>query len=148
MEAPAPNTYFGTSEDPVLLPAVKERLLAELRSGNWRQAQSCLRDADGGYCCLGVLCDIIDPRAWESYEGGDDENEEWEHAGDKEVPTFNVLDNCLTQWSREQFDRNFLLPFPRKSTLWEHEIYAASLTDCNDSGFTFPQIADLIQSFY
>lgn len=37
--------------------------VAALRSGKYSQARQRMR-GDQGYCCLGVLCDIIDPRGW------------------------------------------------------------------------------------
>lgn len=52
---------------------VKQRWLAALRSGEYKQTTGCLRrdEADEihaapkGYCCLGVLCDIVDPKGWD-----------------------------------------------------------------------------------
>jgi len=40
--------------------AVKERWLKALRSGEYKQGQGMLRDAEGGYCCLGVLVQELD----------------------------------------------------------------------------------------
>jgi hypothetical protein len=42
---------------------LKRKWIAALRSGEYRQAQNGLRTSDG-YCCLGVLCDIVDPDGW------------------------------------------------------------------------------------
>lgn len=42
-------------------PKVKEKWVAALRSGKFKQARSALRveSEDGvGYCCLGVLCEV------------------------------------------------------------------------------------------
>jgi hypothetical protein len=42
-------------------PEVKERWVAELRSGRWRQGRSYLRwkgSAGEELCCLGVLCEL------------------------------------------------------------------------------------------
>lgn len=36
---------------------VKQKWLDALRSGEYKQAKSALRNGDG-YCCLGVLCDL------------------------------------------------------------------------------------------
>lgn len=38
-------------------PDYKQKWIAALRSGQYRQAQERLRK-DGAFCCLGVLCDI------------------------------------------------------------------------------------------
>lgn len=32
--------------------------VAALRSGEYKQGRSCLRSADGTFCCLGVACDV------------------------------------------------------------------------------------------
>jgi hypothetical protein len=37
---------------------IKQEWVATLRSGDYRQSPGGLRD-DRGYCCLGVLCDIL-----------------------------------------------------------------------------------------
>ena len=38
--------------------------VAELRSGKYKQGQNVLRSEDNEYCCLGVLCELIDPNSW------------------------------------------------------------------------------------
>jgi len=42
---------------------VKEKWLDALRRGEYSQTRKTLRD-ENGFCCLGVLCDIIDPSGW------------------------------------------------------------------------------------
>jgi hypothetical protein len=36
----------------------KEKWIRALRSGKFKQGKQRLRADDGGYCCLGVLCEI------------------------------------------------------------------------------------------
>ncbi|WP_159795740.1 hypothetical protein [Puerhibacterium puerhi] len=43
---------------PKLDPEAKEKWLKALRSGEYVQAKNKLNDGAGGFCCLGVLCDI------------------------------------------------------------------------------------------
>jgi hypothetical protein len=38
----------------------KEKWVEALRSGKYKQGKGCLKKGDE-YCCLGVLCDIVDP---------------------------------------------------------------------------------------
>lgn len=38
--------------------------IAALRSGKYQQTFSELKSADGGFCCLGVLCDISGVGRW------------------------------------------------------------------------------------
>jgi hypothetical protein len=37
----------------------KTKWVAALRSGKYRQGTGRLRTKDGGYCCLGVLCEAV-----------------------------------------------------------------------------------------
>lgn len=39
-------------------PEVKARWVAALRSGDYEQTRRKLADGQGGYCCLGVLCNL------------------------------------------------------------------------------------------
>lgn len=51
-------------------PELKTKWITALRSGNYAQVTGYLRkeDATYSYCCLGVLCDIIDPNGWSGDE--------------------------------------------------------------------------------
>jgi hypothetical protein len=39
-------------------PEIKQRWVEALRSGEYKQTREELYDGNGGYCCLGVLCDL------------------------------------------------------------------------------------------
>jgi hypothetical protein len=43
---------------------LKDKWVAALRSGQYRQAKEYLHVPNLGYCCLGVLCDIYDDTKW------------------------------------------------------------------------------------
>lgn len=43
---------------------VMERWAKELRSGRRRQGRTQLRTRNGEECCLGVLCDMVNPDGW------------------------------------------------------------------------------------
>lgn len=43
---------------------IKQRWVEALRSGNYEQGQGVLRTEDDTYCCLGVLCNLVDPENW------------------------------------------------------------------------------------
>ena len=45
---------------------MKAKWLEALRSGDYKQGRNALKQ-DGCFCCLGVLCDIIDPNGWNEY---------------------------------------------------------------------------------
>ena len=48
---------------------IKAQWLKALRSGAYQQTRGRLKDLDG-YCCLGVLCDILQPELWVEEEVG------------------------------------------------------------------------------
>jgi hypothetical protein len=41
--------------------------LKALRSGEYRQTKEVLK-SDEGFCCLGVLCDVVDRKGWEDHD--------------------------------------------------------------------------------
>lgn len=45
---------------------LKQKWLEALRSGALRQGRLQLRTQDDRFCCLGVLCHIVDPNGWSS----------------------------------------------------------------------------------
>lgn len=47
---------------------LKTKWVAALRSGKYEQGQKRLRSDDDKYCCLGVLCDVINPNVWRRHE--------------------------------------------------------------------------------
>lgn len=54
---------------------IKAKWVAALRSGKYQQTSGQLRRNEGessSFCCLGVLCDVVNPDAWkhESHEDG------------------------------------------------------------------------------
>ncbi|HEX5187784.1 MAG TPA: hypothetical protein VFV86_12930 [Nitrososphaeraceae archaeon] len=58
---------------------IKRKWINALRSRKYKQTQECLRyiikkDEKGnctyGYCCLGVLCDIVDKKGWSEVSNG------------------------------------------------------------------------------
>lgn len=44
---------------------LKKKWLVALRSGDYMQGNDVLRTKADGYCCLGVLCNVIDPTRWQ-----------------------------------------------------------------------------------
>lgn len=64
-----------------MTPELKQRWVEALRSDSYQQAQKTLHDQDlRGFCCLGVLCDTVNPEGWTGpqrdwwyYAAGDEE---------------------------------------------------------------------------
>jgi hypothetical protein len=101
--------------------------LRRLRSGEYKQGKSYL-NRDGNMCCLGLVCEILADDGLLRREG---------------EPHVYYHDGC------KQFDR-WLPPVAMKAMGmtdecggWEGGL---SLSLKNDSGMSFPQIADLIES--
>lgn len=125
-------------------PEIKERWVKELRSGNYKQTKDCLKD-DDGYCCLGVLTDlaiqdgVIDP---------------WKVSSDTERSVYFIPsvdeDNPEETWDEESV-------LPPKVRDWagldlknphvrlSESISSVPISDPNDNGYTFEQIADIIE---
>lgn len=109
----------------------KEQWLTALRSGKYRQGMECLRWGDE-FCCLGVACDMVNPKTWE--HGPDDRD--WATAsgaiylpckGDLPSEVLGALEN--TNVSHDGFCTTAL--------------YA--IANMNDAGRTFAEIADWIE---
>ena len=45
-----------------------ERWIEALESGKYPKTRRVLRN-DLGYCCLGVVCDVVDPNMWQRTDG-------------------------------------------------------------------------------
>jgi len=112
------------------VPVVKE-WIDNLRSGKYQQGTGYLR-TDGGpyadqFCCLGVLCDMYDKSKWRN--GG---------AASKEgTGVMSYIDGTLVS-----------LEMPPPSVLEWAGVpggLASDLAECNDSGETFAELADMIE---
>lgn len=45
-------------------PHIKRAWINALRSGKYIQGYGALKSISNEFCCLGVLCDVIDPTRW------------------------------------------------------------------------------------
>ena len=103
---------------------VKTKWVAALRSGQYKQTQSVLR-RNGHHCCLGVLCEVSN---LETGFGIKENNIE----GDGEY-----LCNTIQDWAG--------LPFMTGDSVIINDMYD-KLTNHNDDGRTFLEIADAIEA--
>lgn len=110
--------------------AVYERWLDALRSGKYQQGFCRLRSVDPSgdrHCCLGVLCDVVDPDGWEqSPEYG------WIHRGGVHYPSRAVI-VALAESLPARIDRRNV---DESASWWVSR---------NDSGESFADIADRIE---
>lgn len=61
-------------------PEIKAQWLEALRSGKYKQGRGMLRTPENSFCCLGVLCDVVDPNKWKEIYLG-----EWVYGDRNEV---------------------------------------------------------------
>lgn len=109
-----------------------EAWIKALRSGQYKQCTGQLRKEfiinEYGYCCLGVLCDIVDHTKWCAINS-------WDRQSTTSIPItiVKLLDISLEG----------MLPFTGRNCSARE-----TLMGLNDRGFTFDQIADLIEYFW
>lgn len=101
-----------------MTPELKTKWLEALRSGNYKQGQNRLRHKDETFCCLGVLCDVVDPSKWLSIRG----DESYLYGDSRGFLTFSLLQEVDMTDSQQR-----------------------KLAGLNDEGTTFSEIADHIE---
>jgi hypothetical protein len=108
-------------------PEIKAKWVAALRSGEYKQGRGNLRDKDNAFCCLGVLCDILD-------------NTKWQDSYDEKLYSYgNDIETAGIPPQAGNFPFEALGKFTNKAG----EIINLSLL--NDSGSSFEEIADIIE---
>lgn len=100
---------------------LKQKWVEVLRSGNYKQTNGWLRD-DAGYCCLGVLCDIVDSEGW------------------GEIDSIGVI-----PYIYNVFEADELLPDEMIEEINLDRNVMCTLAGMNDNGDSFEQIADYIE---
>jgi hypothetical protein len=116
--------------------AVRETWVNVLRSGKYTQGTCFLRNnEDNTFCCLGVLCDLVDPQGWSKgpYLLPESDRERFLHCGEMHLPVENIreaagltLDICeylanlndITLWSFAKIADEIEADFPNKQ---EHQ---------------------------
>lgn len=97
---------------------IKGKWMEALRSGSYKQGMKLLRPENDRWCCLGVLCNLINPQDWVQNEYGD------------------------YSWKTEQE----LLPWQTNDSVGISANDEGILSDMNDDGKTFLEIADYIEA--
>lgn len=131
-------------------PEAKALWLEALRDPTRKQAQGLLNNGRG-MCCLGVACDISGFGEWVSTESGKALGFKYSpvhYAEDKGLPT------QVATWLGLPLGPAAHPENPRIPGLLVRDTFSAlegddviSLAQLNDSGFTFAQIADVIEYF-
>jgi hypothetical protein len=108
-------------------PEVKAEWVKALRSGEYKQTKNLLHKVGGGFCCLGVLCELavkagVIPAA---SRDKDDDPSAWFYEGEESVTPGRV-------------DRWAGITGADSGTV-------DGLVAANDGGIKFPAIADMIE---
>jgi hypothetical protein len=118
---------------------VMKQWVKALRSGEYKQGRSSLRNKDH-FCCLGVLCDL--------HSKTDGHRATWsvpDFCGDMKYGAIDKneteLPASVMRWAG-MHSPNPVLEF---SSLAEPVLEFPSLAELNDNGRTFGEIADLIE---
>ena len=108
-------------------PQIKQKWVSALRSGDYKQTQNRLHN-EYGFCCLGVLCDLY----------GKENNVEWEPSTHyKNAYAFQNMATILPRSVMEWVGVEEVNPYVNGGPF--------TLGELNDKGFTFNEIADLIE---
>lgn len=101
-------------------PDIKAKWIPALRSGDYPQTQFGLRDSTG-FCCFGVLCDIVDPNGWE----------------------------VSSKTGTKRYSHNLESAYPSREVFHKAGLPSgyAKLANMNDSGSSFSDIADYIEEY-
>lgn len=107
---------------------IADKWVAALRSGDYKQGKSFLRDSRNNFCCLGVLCNI---HAQDNPELAATQNSPHHYFGYNSVLPPNV-----ENWTGMS-----------NGTGWIYSLNT-SLSLMNDTGKTFDTIADIIEKHW
>ena len=126
-------------------PEIKQKWVDALRSGKYDQGSEKLRSHQG-YCCLGVLCDLYSQEL----------NQEWEFRGAFEEENTQPTDNWYFDNASEFLPESvrewagFSLPSPQvrvdvTENDDEDDWFYDDIANLNDTGYTFNDLAKIIQ---
>lgn len=124
-ETPARPLFGGKSREEVI-----KLWTAALRSGEYRQTRERLRNDAGGFCCLGVLCDL------NAKSGGDQWAQGW-------GVTKQYMDEEL---NLPQQLAEFIVKPDLLNEETSHDRIVGEFAIKNDSGASFAHLADIIEA--
>ena len=122
-------------------PEYKKLWTNALRSGKYVQTIGHLRSVRGGFCCLGVACDVNKDALMVSWAGKQFLGEETKLPAEvgNLIGIGNQHGNPVIPIKVRDHDKEL-----QKIGVMEYQ----TLAGLNDFGLTFPQIADIIDYFY
>ena len=131
----------------------KEQWIDALLSGNYQQATNklCIIDREGKkkHCCLGVYAEIKGINAMRAHEAQYFQLFSFPVRDDNGIMYYKEGGLLQGTWAKEHgfYDRSGTFGFTFK--LFGTEFFSTySLSELNDNGFSFTQIADVIRHFF
>jgi hypothetical protein len=132
-------------------PERKAKLVAALRSGEYKQTQGCLRQ-DDSFCCLGVATDLYikdtDDGEWENHNN----STLYTFKNEREWEKYSLVKSIKDYFGFRDYDPEIETLFYRggEKAYLDYQVGSVRVTlaSLNDSGFTFDQIADVIEYFF
>jgi hypothetical protein len=117
------------------------RWVKRLRDPLSRQAKQVLRSTEdhAAMCCLGHLCDIVDPDGW-----GMDIDGEWKFRYESKVLPVSVKERVGLSSVGEYINGGLVYDWAAGNNPRQ----CLALTTANDSGWTLPEIADALVTRY
>lgn len=132
-------------------PEIKTLWLERLRSGQIEQGEGVLATPDGKRCCLGVLCDVaveqgvLDTPTVHTIAGSDKSARlVYGRSMPERRGSETALPPAVLAWAGiddDDLSGDPGMPVPNR----ENDMNYATLSELNDHGLTFPQIADVIE---
>lgn len=123
----------------------KDQWVSALRSGKYQQGKGYLRLTDNRFCCLGVACDLLGVK-WNKIEITPNEETtvttyedfyETDSAGSEELPRRADLPDEI--W------KALTSKMPMEGDYVGNNSWMDFLAKKNDAGWTFEQLADVIE---
>ena len=118
---------------------VKDEWVKRLRSGDYKQGTGQLRNTgENSYCCLGVLCEIAVEAGIVKVDTEPDSNTAVYYDNDADRQDMTLPDT-VQEWAGTNSPNP---PVNERETVNGPR---ASLAELNDGGYTFEQIASIIE---
>lgn len=128
--------YYQYLKETMMDPKIKKRWIKALRSGKYKQTKGVLHNEDG-FCCLGVLCDLVKKELKLEWKLSETRSDVYD------IPVYTICRGKCYHLPRKVADYAKLKQTDPSVSIDRHDVY--SLANANDEGFTFNEIADIIE---
>lgn len=120
---------------------IKEKWVAALRSGEYKQGTGCLHDTNDSYCCLGVLCDLASKEKVGKWERSHKDTYKYKFVCDDHDYCDGILPEGVSDWAGLMTHN----PSINGALLSNYNDGKIGLVHIEDRIFNFNEIAELIE---